>query len=139
MLARAGNDVRKLAVSYVRGVPQLPQCRGFWHEAASHITFGLIVGIDLIENSEGYWFIEGNMDCGLRRERTMLYEEDPFVRNLLDFTQTRGYRRLIVLASTASVEPEMARQYKEGAAARGLLLTLLEDPLKPRYGHWGEV
>ena len=135
VLAETRVDVRKLAVSYASGVRQLPPYRGFWHEAASNTTVGLIVGIDLIENAEGYWFLEGNMDCGLRRERTALYETDPFVHNLLEFTEARGYRRLIVLASTASIEPEMARQYQEGAAARNLELRLLEDPRKPRYGH----
>jgi hypothetical protein len=135
VLAAAGVDVRDLAVRYVRGVPQLPAYRGFWHDPTSHTTVGLLVGLDLIENSEGYWFLESNMDCGFKPERTALYEEDPFVRNLLDFTATQGYGRLIVLSGSSPVDPVMGRQFERGAAARNLAVTLLEDAFQPSFGH----
>ena len=129
-LAGAGAEIRNLAVCYARGIPQPQKFRGFWHDPERHTTAGLLVGLDLIENAEGYWFVESNMDCGLGARRTAVYEEDPLASSLVHFAAVSGYRRLIVLTGSSPVNPEMARQLHEKAAARNLALTLLEDPFR---------
>ena len=134
-----GARVRDLAVCYARGVPQLPAYRGFWHDPERRTTVGLLVGLDLIENAEGFWFIESNMECGLLAERTALYEKDPFVSSLVDFSATSGYRRLIVLTGSSPLEAGMVRQLRDTAAGRSLAVTLLEDPFRPRFRNEGAV
>jgi len=135
VLAAAGVETRNLAVCYASGIPQLPAYRGFWHDPALHSTVGLVVGLDFIQNDEGYWFIEANMDCGLLPERTALYRDDPFVHSLLDVAAKGGYRELAVLAGSSSIEPAMARQFRAGAGPRRLAVRLIEDAFHPRFGH----
>ncbi len=135
VLASADVEVRNLGVRYARGLKQSRSYPGFWHDRERHATVGMIVGIDFIESEKGHWFIEGNMDCGLLPERTAIYGEDPFVNGLLDFAATQGYRRLAVVAGNSSIEPQMARQFRDGAAARSFAVTLIEDAFHPRFGH----
>jgi hypothetical protein len=136
-LAATGVETRSLAVRYVRGLPQQRAYRGFWHDSGSHSTVGLVVGLDLIEDDEGFWLVESNMNCGLEIIRTVIFRNDPFVRSLLDVASSSGYRRLVVVSGATSVDEEMTRQYREGAAARGLELLLFEDSFHVRFGHPG--
>ena len=67
-----------------KGLHQLPivQNGGVVHTAidffarsgahlASYLSAGLfVVGLDLIENAQGYWLVESNMNCGLEIIRT---------------------------------------------------------------------
>ncbi len=138
-LAAARVEVRDLAVRYARGLPQEPSFRGFWHEPAKHSTVGIIVGLDLIENDEGYWLVESNMNCGLEIIRTVMFRNDPFVRSLLDVTASSGYHRLVVVSGNTSVDESMTGQYRDGAATLGLDLRLFEDSFHPRFGHPGTV
>jgi hypothetical protein len=135
VLAAAGVEPRTLAVRYATGLEQQPSYRGFWHDPATSSTVGLIVGLDFVRNAEGYWLIESNMDCGLLGERTAMYAEDPFVRNILEFTAAHGYRRLAIVSGATSVDPDMARQYREEGAARGIEVRLFESAFDPRFGH----
>jgi hypothetical protein len=135
VLAAADVEVRALGVRYARGLAQSRSYPGFWHDPERHATVGMIVGLDFIDNEKGHWFIEANMDCGLLPERTALYREDPFVHGLLDAAVKQGYRRLAVVAGNSSIEPQMARQFREGAAARKIAVTLIEDAFHPRFGH----
>jgi len=96
---------------------------------------GLIVGLDFVQNADGYWLLECNMDCGLLAGRTAMYAQDPFVVNVLDFAAAHGYRRLAIVAGATSVDPDMARQYREGGAARKIEVRLFENPFDPRFGH----
>jgi len=138
-LAAAGVETRSLAVRYVTGLPQQPAYRGFWHESSSHSTVGLIVGLDLIEDEQGFWLVESNMNCGLEIIRTAIYRDDPFVRSLLDFAVSSGYERLVIVSGNTSVDGEMTRQYREGAEARGLELHLFENSFRALFGHPGTV
>jgi hypothetical protein len=135
VLAAAGVEVRNLGVRYARGLAQSRSYPGFWHDRARHTTVGMIVGLDFIDNEKGFWFIEGNMDCGLLPERTAIYREDPFVHSLVEVAATGGYRRLDFVAGNSSIEPQMARQFRAGAAARKIRVSLIEDAFHPRFGH----
>jgi hypothetical protein len=128
-------EPRTLAVRYARGIEQLPAYRGFWHDPAAHSTVGLIVGLDFVQNADGYWLLECNMDCGLLGQRTAMYAQDPFVANVLDFAAAHGYRRLGIVSGATSVDPDMARQYREGGAARKIEVRLFENAFDPRFGH----
>jgi len=132
LLEAAGINVKQLAVCYARGIQQPETYRGLWHDPAQHNTVGVVLGIDLLPSADGYWFVESNLDCALRLERTVLYDRDPFVSHLLDFASTQGYRHLVILAGNASrIDTVMAKQYEDGAAARKLKLTLIEDTFLP--------
>jgi hypothetical protein len=131
-LEAAGLNVKQLAVCYARGIRQPETYRGLWHDPAQHNTVGVVLGIDLLPSADGYWFIESNLDCALRLERTALYDQDPFVSHLLDFASTQGYRHLVILAGNSSrIDALMAKQYKDRAAAHKLKLTLVEDAYLP--------
>jgi hypothetical protein len=131
-LEAAGINLKQLAVCYARGIRQPETYRGLWHDPAQHNTVGVVLGIDLLPGADGYWFVESNLDCALRLERTALYDQDPFVSNLLDFASAQGYRHLVILAGNSSrIDALMAKQYKDGAATRQLELTLIEDAYLP--------
>jgi hypothetical protein len=126
-LALAGIEPRQFAVCYARDIPQLPPYRGFWHDQSKHNTVGVGFAIDFIRSSDGYWFIESNLPFALAAERIALYDRDPFVVNMLEFTKAHGYRHLIVMDNgTSGVVEAMARQYEEEAAARGITLTIVQ-------------
>jgi hypothetical protein len=128
MLRVAEIEPRHFAVSYARGLPQPATFRGFWHDPSRQNTVGVMLGIDLLRTPDGWWFIESNLNSALRRERTAIYDRDPFVSNLLDFVRVQGYRHLIVMMNnTARVDRLMAKQYEEGTAAHNIRLTILED------------
>ena len=128
LLEATGLNVKQLAVCYARGIRQPETYRSLWHDPAQHNTVGVVLGIDLLPSADGYWFVESNLDCALRLERTALYSQDPFVSHLLDFASTQGYRHLVILAGNSSqIDALMAKQYEDGAAARKLKLTLIED------------
>jgi hypothetical protein len=124
-----GLDPRVLTVYYARGLAQPTGYRGFWHDSERNVTVGCVLGVDLIPTTEGFWYVESNLNAGIRPERTALYEkDDPFVVNLCGFAQEGGYRRLIVVLQNGQrVDPVMARRYEEESAARKMQLTLLED------------
>lgn len=138
VLRLARIEPRALAACYATRIPQPPAAyRGFWHDPARHHTIGTVIGIDFLPDPGGaYWYLESNLSPALRPERSALYERDPFVTSLLDFARERRYERLIVLANNAQqIDERMARQYEEGAAARGLALTLIEDVAFPSSRH----
>jgi hypothetical protein len=121
------------AIGYAREIPQLPAFRGFWHDPSRHHTVGVMVGIDLLPDQEGWWCIETNLNSALRLERTAIYDRDPLVANLLEFVKTRGYRHLMVMTGNGMyVDGLMAKQYEEGAAAHKIRLTLLENANLPQ-------
>jgi hypothetical protein len=132
-LIASGAEVRYLCALYARDIVQRPSYRGFWHSETRRTTVGLILGLDFVEADDGCWLIESNMNCGLDPGRTRLYQEDPFVRSVLDLAAGHGFRNLAVLAGITSVDALMTKQYHEGAAARGIAITLLEDAHYPRY------
>ncbi len=136
LFAAEGLDTRRFVPCYARDIPQPVKYRAFWHDADSHTTVGLVVGIDLIENADGFWFVESNLDCDLAR-RTPMYEgtSDPLIRRLLDFTAAGGYRRLVVLPAYTSVDPAMVSQYDEEGRARGVSVAVIENAFRPRFGH----
>lgn len=134
VLDAAGVGLRSLAVRYARGVPQPPAFRGFWHDEATHTTTGMIVGLDFVKNADGYWLIESNMDCGLGG-RAALAPDDPFVRGLVELTAGQGYRRLMLVAGSTSIDANMARQFRERAAERNVGVEIFESAFEPRYGH----
>ncbi len=128
-------DLRDLAVCYARDIPQMPAYRGFWHDAVQRNTIGVVLGIDFIATSEGYQYLESNLNCALRLQRTALYERDPFVSNLVEFATMQGYRHVIIVGNNGTgVDALMAAQYSEEAATRGLKLTLVEDAFLPLSG-----
>jgi hypothetical protein len=128
MLRVAQIEPWHFAVCYARGLPQPAPFRGFWHDPSRQNTIGVMLGIDLLRTPEGWWLIESNLNSALRRGRTAIYDRDPFVSNLLDFVRGQGYRHLIVMMNNAGhVDPLMAKQYEEGAAAHEIKLTILED------------
>jgi hypothetical protein len=126
----AGSGVRPwdLAVCYARGIRQPAGYRGYWHDRATANTVAIVVGIDFIPAEDGVWFVEGNLDAALRGERSDLYERDPFVANLVDFAATRGYARLVVIpGNRVQWDPRMRERCERECAARGLVLTVVED------------
>jgi hypothetical protein len=136
MLQLAEIEPWHFAVSYAQGIPQPAAFRAFWHDPSRQNTVGVMLGIDLLPTPHGWWFIESNLNGALRLERTALYDRDPFVANLLAFVRAKGYRHLVVMGNTDYVDPLMAKQYEEGAAAAGLKLTIIEDAYLPKkvYG-----
>jgi hypothetical protein len=134
ILAVAGVDATPLAVAYARAVTQLPEYRGYWDDRERNSTVGLVVGLDFIQNHEGYWFLEANLDPGFRQDWFGLYEENPLVPNLVNFAAERGYRRILFLIGTSTI-PNMVAELKRTAAARGLSAGFLEDAFRPRFGY----
>jgi hypothetical protein len=136
VLGISGIKPWNLAVCYARCIPQPVKYRGFWHDSSRHNTIGVVLGIDLIPTPEGCWYVESNLNCALRPERTALYSIDPFVSNLLDFAKKQGYTHLVVMAGNVQrVDKLMAKQYEEGAAARGIKLNIIEDAYLPRLNY----
>lgn len=121
------------AVGYAQGIPQLTPFRALWHDPARHNTIGVMLGLDLLPTADGWYFIESNLNSALRHERTVLYDRDPFVSNLLDFVKVQGYRHLVVMGNNVvHMDSLMIKQYQEGAAAAKLKLTILEDAYLPK-------
>ena len=136
MLRVAEIEPWHFAVGYARGLPQPAPFRGFWHDPSRQNTIGVMLGIDLLRTPDGWWFIESNLNSALRRERTAIYDRDPFVSSLLDFVGGQGYRHLIVMMNNAArVDRLMAKQYEEGAAAHNIRLTILEDAFLPKRAY----
>ena len=137
MLRAAGLDLRPLAVYYARRLDQPSGYRGFWHDPSSNVTYGTILGVDLLPTADGHWYLESNLNPALWPARSALYEtDDPFVVNLFAFARERGYRRLVVVMPNQSrVDPVMAERYERESAESKIRLTLLEDPYlhRPRY------
>lgn len=132
LLHSAGIEPWSLAAGYARKIPQPDAYRAFWHDASHHHTVGVVLGIDFAPTPAGYWYLESNLNPALRFERTRLYDRDPFVANLLDFAEAQGYRRMVVMAGVGRrIDELMARQYEEGALARGIELDIVEDPFLP--------
>ncbi|MEW6600611.1 MAG: hypothetical protein AB1499_06535, partial [Nitrospirota bacterium] len=91
-----------LAVCYARNVPQRPAYRGFYHDSGCHNSYGVVVGIDLLPAPEGYYFIESNLNFGMSSTRSVLYDRDPFVTNLVDFAADMQYKHLVFLSNNSS-------------------------------------
>jgi len=141
VLALAGIEPRSLAVCYARELPQLEPYRAYWHDARRNVSVGVVIGIDLLPTPEGCWYIESNLDLAQRPERSALYERDPAVWNLLEFTRSRGFSSLVLLDNNSSgVDPDMARQYLESARECGIELSLVDrinvpgSPFRRSYG-----
>jgi hypothetical protein len=132
-LTIAGLDARVLASSYLRHTPQPLDTAGYWHDPARHTTVGVVVGIDFIVNDEGVWFVESNLNVGLMEQRSLLYETDPFVTNLVRFARQSGYTSMIFLAcNDVPVDDIMAARIEQAALAAGLRATILEDRYAPQ-------
>ncbi len=136
LLAAGGVDVRPLAVCYARHVAQPDECRGYWHDPAAMKTVGVAAGMDFLPTEEGFRYVECNINFAQRAERSSLYENDPYVENMLDFAVERGYHKLVVVDSAANgVDPATARRFEEGARRRGLGLTLVDRESVPRSAY----
>jgi hypothetical protein len=137
LLNMLGIDPRNLAVCYARRIPQAGAYRGYYHDVRRNNTYGVVLGVDLLPSVTGFWYIEGNLDFGMSRTRSALYDRDPIVNNLVKFAAEHGYRNLIILHNTASyMDGAMARQYEEEALARKIKLTIVEDAyLPPQSGY----
>lgn len=132
LLNMIGIDPRNLAVCYARHIPQAAAYRGYYHDVHRHNTYGVVLGLDLLPSGAGFWYIESNLDFGMSRTRSALYDRDPIVKNLVEFAAENGFRNLIILYNTSSYMNEgMARQYEEEALARKLRLTIVEDAYLP--------
>jgi hypothetical protein len=127
ILSAADIDPRPLAVCYARPMEQLDGYRGYWHEAASARTVGIVIGIDFLPTDEGFRYVESNVTFAQRPERSALYEVDPFVENMLDFATQNGYRHLMLADGNSNgIDPRTAERYERGARARNLQLTLID-------------
>jgi len=136
VLNTAGMKPRDFAICYVRNIPQPEAYRGFWHDLSLHNTYGVALGIDLIPTPEGCWYIESNLNFGMSSTRTALYDRDPFVTNLVDFTAEQGYCHLMIVYNKSShMDKVMAEQYKEEAQARNIQLSIVEDAFLPKSGY----
>jgi hypothetical protein len=127
-----GIQPRDFAVCYAQNIPQPEAYRGFWHDPSLHNTYGVVIGIDLVPTPEGCWYIESNLNFGLKSARSDLYERDPFVANIIKFAEKHGYRHLMIVHNTSShLDKAMAMQYEEESVARGIKLTIVEDIYLP--------
>lgn len=120
-------DPLLLSICYARPIEQRVRYRGYWHDANSVRTVGIVIGIDFLPTDEGYRYVESNVNFAQRTERSTLYQKDPFIENMLDFAKQSGYQRLIVADSNSDgIEPLTAARYEQGALARDLNLTLID-------------
>jgi hypothetical protein len=127
-LRLAGLDARALASTYLRDVPQPAETVAYWHDASRQSTVGVVIGIDFIVNDDGVWFVESNLNAGLIEERSRLYEQDPFVDNMVRFAKEKGYEALVFLAcNDYPVDRIMADRIEEAGRAAGIRATVLED------------
>jgi len=127
ILSAADIDPRPLAVCYARPIGQLNGYRGYWHEASSARTVGIVIGIDFLPTDDGFRYIESNVTFAQRPERSALYQVDPLVENMLDFAAEKGYRHLMLAdGNSDGIDPPTAERYERGARARNLQLTLID-------------
>ena len=127
ILSAADVDPRPLAVCYARPIGQFDGYRGYWHDAASARTVGIVIGIDFLPTDDGFRYVESNVTFAQRPERSALYEVDPLVENMLDFATQNGYRHLMLAdGNSDGIDPRTADRYERGARARNLKLTLID-------------
>jgi hypothetical protein len=133
MLFFAGIEPRNLAVCYARDIPQPEAHRGFWHDPVKQVTYGVVLGLDLIPTHEGCWYIESNLNSGMSNTRSSMYDRDPYVNNMIAFATENGYRHLMIIFNKSSnMNRMMAEQFKAEAASRGVRLTIVEDAYLPK-------
>lgn len=137
LLSMLGVAPWTFAVCYARAIPQLPGYRGFYHDESRHNTYGVMIGVDLLPASEGYYYIESNMNFGMSQTRSELYLHDPLAANLIDFAADFGFRNLVIVNNAFSYTNEMmAKQCKRDALTRNIRLSIVEDVfLPPRAGY----
>lgn len=124
----SGIEPRNLAVCYAQKIPQPEAHRGFWHDSSKHNTYGVVLGIDLIPTSDGCWYIESNLNCGMSNTRSALYDQDPFVKNLISFTAENGYRHLMIVYNKSShMNKFMVDQFNQESLDQNIRLTIVED------------
>ena len=78
---------------------QDPRYRGYWYDSAAHSLVGMLLGIDLNHHQDKYFFMESNLNAGLRPERRRLYGAglDPLIAALAAVAKTQGFERIILL------------------------------------------
>jgi len=83
----------------VARLPQHPRYLGYWHDPARNTLVGMHLGVDLIRSDGAYYVMELNLNAGMGRARTLLYQArtDPMVTGLVDFAASRGFRRMVAL------------------------------------------
>lgn len=131
-LYAAGIKPQDFVVCYVKSISQPEKYPGFLDNRSENITYGTILGIDLIPSNEGYWFIESNLNFGISKKRSLLYDRDPFIINLLEYAFTKDYKNLIFLYNTSSyVNSLMKLQLQKESKFYGIEITFIEDPHLP--------
>jgi hypothetical protein len=78
---------------------QDPRYRGYWYDSAAHSLVGMLLGVDLNHHQGKYFFMESNLNAGLRPERRRLYGAglDPLIQALAAVAKTQGFERIILL------------------------------------------
>ncbi len=122
----------RLAVCYARGINIDRRFRGFFHDEVRNITYGTIVGIDIIPTETGDYFIESNLEGALTLSRARLYDEDPFVKNLINFAKVNNYEHLVYVYNQYSrIDKLTARRLRDECEKNRITLRIIEDIFMP--------
>jgi hypothetical protein len=133
ILLITGIKPRNLALCYARNIPQPLAYRGFWHDSTQKSTFGVIIAMDFIPTTHGYWHIENNLNFAVSAESFAPNESDRFVTNLFNFAIGKEYRHIVLINKLYThVERNIAGLYEKTARDRGIKLTIIEDAYLPK-------
>lgn len=79
---------------YATGVTVDSRCRGFHYQRDRNVTFGYLLGLDLLPSNDGFWCVEANLSTAFNEERRDILDPEPAIEVLLQTAEELGARHV---------------------------------------------
>ncbi len=133
LLAGLGRRPRWLLGDYMTGVGVDPRCRGFHHDRSRNVTFGYLIGIDLIPSPDGVWCVEANLSTAFNQDRRDALDPEPSVEALFQVASEIGARHVGWHDQQWSeVQLWLIQELEEAARKSGMTVDIREGYRIPR-------
>ena len=133
LLAALGRTPQWLLGDFAEGVEVDPRARGYWVGPGRNVTYGYMVGVDLMPTPQGICCLEANLQPGIIEEREEVINGNPFVEGILEVARAHLARHVVWLEGPRGpLCPWFLAALHEWPRGTGIQLEVLEDPRLPR-------
>ncbi len=130
LLSFIGLRLLPFSIHFARALPQDFRWAGTIRIKERNIVTSVVLGLDLIPGTEGFWFCEINLNCGFGMERTSLYDStDPFVQNLFHYADREGFRNVCIYGNNYPnrLDEIVIRRFVSEGRLHGIDVRIVDD------------
>lgn len=132
MLAALGRTPQWLLGDFAEGVHVDPRARGYWVNEARKVTYGYMVGLDLMPTPQGICCLEANLQSGIYDDQRKVLGGNPFLEGILEAARAHGARRVLWLEGHhGELRTWMVTESQQLERAEDFPFEILEHPCMP--------